>query len=536
MKIANPILPGFCPDPSLVRAGDDYYIATSTFEWFPGVCIHHSRDLANWEIAAYALTDESCLDLKGIDTSCGIWAPNLTYDNGTFYLVYTIVYTDRHRYKDTHNFLITAKDVRGPWSKPVPLNRRGFDPSLFHDVDGRKWLVNMRFDYRLDHKRFGGVEIQELDWKTGKLTGPISLIFQGSGKGTTEGPNIFYYNGWYYLVTAEGGTESRHCVTMCRSRSLTGPYEPSPYVPVLTSFEKDVRLKCAGHGQIIQGKDGRWYMAHLCSRSIDGCSIVGRETAIQTMELTEEGWFRLSANREAEPEDFFEIPDEVLPEIGGAAAQEEASRTERCVRTDFSRLQELPLEYMTLRQGAGSCGIRIADGRLRLRGGNSLASKYQQCLAARRHQHHAYDFTAKMWFAPKDYCHMAGLVCYYNYDNYYYLYISCDDSGKTYAMVLSSVNRELKESSHTPVVCGEQAVWLQARVRGREVSFWYSGDGSSFCQVGESLDMRNLSDERIEGNGFTGAMAGVCCQDLHGDGAEAAFEWLEYRPAVWEEI
>ena len=133
MKIQNPVLPGFHPDPSLLRVGNDYYIATSTFEWFPGVCICHSKDLANWKIVSYALTDDRKCDLTGLDMSCGIWAPNLTWHDGKFYLVYTIVYTDRQRYKDTWNFLITADDVRGPWSDPVKLNCSGFDPSLFHD-------------------------------------------------------------------------------------------------------------------------------------------------------------------------------------------------------------------------------------------------------------------------------------------------------------------------------------------------------------------------------------------------------------------
>ena len=121
MKVMNPVLPGFNPDPSPVRVGDDYYIATSTFEWFPGICIHHSKDLVNWEILSYALTDETKFDIKGMDTACGIWAPNLTYDNGTFYLIHTIVYTNRNRFKDTHNFMVTASDPKGPWSDPIPL-------------------------------------------------------------------------------------------------------------------------------------------------------------------------------------------------------------------------------------------------------------------------------------------------------------------------------------------------------------------------------------------------------------------------------
>lgn len=160
MEVKNPVLKGFNPDPSILRVNDDYYIATSTFEWFPGVCIHHSTDLVNWEIVSYALTDDKSLDMTGLDMSCGIWAPNLTYHNGLFYLVYTLVYTDRQRYKDTYNYLVTASDVKGPWSKPVFLNCAGFDPSLFHEGE-KKYLVNMVIDHRVDYERFAGVDVQE---------------------------------------------------------------------------------------------------------------------------------------------------------------------------------------------------------------------------------------------------------------------------------------------------------------------------------------------------------------------------------------
>lgn len=192
MRIQNPVLRGFHPDPSLVRTGDGYYIATSTFEWFPGVCIFYSDDLADWELVSHGLTDDSLVDMTGIDSACGIWAPNLTYCDGTFYLMYTIVYTNRSRFKDTWNYLTTAKDVRGPWSKPVFLNCSGYDPSLFHDTDG---------------------------------------------------PNIMKHDGWYYLVCAEGGTEFGHCSVMLRSRSIWGPYEEEPNNPVISSAGKDCLLQ-----------------------------------------------------------------------------------------------------------------------------------------------------------------------------------------------------------------------------------------------------------------------------------------------------
>lgn len=515
MKVMNPVLPGFNPDPSLLRVGKDYYIATSTFEWFPGVCIHHSTDLVNWEIVSYGLTDENKMDLSGIDTSCGIWAPNLTYSDGLFYLIYTIVYTDRHRYKDTHNFMVTATDVCGPWSDPVALNRTGFDPSLFHDVDGKKWLVNMMFDYRLDRKRFGGVVIQEYDVEAKKLKGPVHNIFKGSDRGTTEGPNLFYHDGYYYLVAAEGGTSFHHCVTMCRSRQVTGPYEVCPHNPVLTSAGKeDVRLQRAGHGQIIQAPDGSWYMAHLCSRTIDRCSIMGRETSIQNMELSEDGWFRLKGDG-VTPSDTFEVPYEA------------EKRGNRSGKVDFSK-GAIPMDYMTLRKSRETCGIRVQDGKLELTGGNSLSSKFNQSLLARRQQAFSYDFTAELEFTPRCFNHMAGVVCYYNYDNYCYLYVSCDDEGNRYVVVLKDENKEVEESERI-LIPSEGEIYLKAEVRVEKLNFFYSMNGAEYHPVGETLDMKMLSDERIEGNGFTGAMVGVSCQDLEGSGIKAGFVTLDYQ-------
>ncbi len=170
--ITNPILRGFNPDPSILRVGDDYYIATSTFEWFPGVQIHHSRDLIHWKLIARPLNRVSQLDLKGAAASEGVWAPCLSYDKGVFYLVYTNVRLWRSGGpRDLHNYLVTATDIRGEWTDPIYLNGSGFDPSLFHDDDGRKWLINMLWDHRLGRNSFAGIVLQEYDPVNRRLPG-----------------------------------------------------------------------------------------------------------------------------------------------------------------------------------------------------------------------------------------------------------------------------------------------------------------------------------------------------------------------------
>ena len=180
--INNPILKGFNPDPSIVRVGGDYYIATSTFEWYPGVQIHHSKDLVNWRLVAQPLNRKELLDMRGNADSCGIWAPCLSYDNDRFYLIYTDVKRHDGSFKDSHNYLTTCETIDGIWSDPIYLNSSGFDPSLFHDED-RKWFLNMVWDYRPGNNPFGGILLQEYCEKSNKLVGPVHNIFKGTKMG-----------------------------------------------------------------------------------------------------------------------------------------------------------------------------------------------------------------------------------------------------------------------------------------------------------------------------------------------------------------
>ncbi|NLW97925.1 MAG: glycoside hydrolase family 43 protein, partial [Xanthomonadaceae bacterium] len=247
--VPNPVLRGFHPDPSIVRVGDDYYIATSTFEWWPGVAIAHSRDLVHWRTVRPAITRASQLDLRGRPNSGGVWAPALSHADGLFHLIYTDVRGWTGEFKDVRNYLVTASDIEGPWSEPVHLNNSGFDPSLFHDVDGRKWLVNMVWDHRPGHNSFGGILLQEYDPSARALVGPIHSIFRGTPLGLVKGPHLYHVDGWYYLLVAEGGTFATHAATVARSRRIEGPYQPMPDGPLLTSaHDPSLRLQSAGHG------------------------------------------------------------------------------------------------------------------------------------------------------------------------------------------------------------------------------------------------------------------------------------------------
>ena len=304
-RIHNPILRGFNPDPSIVRVGADHYIATSTFEWFPGVQIHHSRDLIHWRLLTRPLRRPSQLNMLGDPDSCGIWAPCLTHADGLFYLVYTDVKrygrlsqpgASGATFRDFHNYVVTSPRIDGPWSDPIYLNSSGFDPSLFHDDDGRKYLVNMLWDHRPAQNRFAGIVLQEYSVAERALVGSRRLIFKGTPIGFTEAPHLYKRNGFYYLITAEGGTGWGHAVTMARSRSIEGPYELHPDVYILTARNRpDAALQRAGHADLVDTQSGETYMVYLCGRPLKNRGPLHRfltRDRDSADDISADGWLR----------------------------------------------------------------------------------------------------------------------------------------------------------------------------------------------------------------------------------------------------
>lgn len=523
MVIENPILRGFCPDPSILRVQDDYYIATSTFEWFPAVKLFHSRDLVNWRQLGSILTDDALVDLTGIESACGIWAPHITYLHDTYILLFSIVHTNNSRYKDCHNFITTSASPEGPWSTPRFLNSSGWDPSFFHDADGRTYLCNMRLDPRPEQDRFGGVILQEIDLHALDLHGPVNKIFPGTASGKTEGPNLYLHDGWYYLVVAEGGTEYGHRVNIARSKYVSGPYEECPYNPILCSGSLgEGGLQRAGHASLVESPEGEWYMAHLCSRPVDGFSILGRETALQKVQWTTDGWPILAAETRPRPQRSLAAP------LGKEYIWEPLP-----ARIHLGDARHDP-RLMTLRQGFQTCGISFTQrpGHVRIKGGNSLASHYRQGLVALAQHTLNYQATIHLDFQPRSFLHMAGLVCYYNNENYLYACISGgngdDGLNQRFARVFRMDNG-ISDATANICLPSEGTLYLRALVETRTLCFQFSIDGETFVPLHPDLfDMRQLSDEHVRGNGFTGATVGFCCQDLQGDGIHADFEWFEY--------
>lgn len=525
--ITNPILPGFNPDPSILRVGDEYYIATSTFEWFPGVRIHHSRDLIHWELVARPLNRVTQLDMRGNPDSGGVWAPCLSYDQGTFYLIYTDMKTLGGPWLDSPNYLVTTEDIAGDWSDPVYLNSSGFDPSLFHDDDGRKWLVNMLKDHRKPSgNSFAGIVLQEYSAQAQKLVGPAKNIFEGTDLKFTEGPHLYKKDGYYYLLTAEGGTGYEHAVTLARSRSIEGPYEVHPDNPVLTSMHNPENpLQKAGHADLVETQNAEWYMVHLCGRPLipHGRCMLGRETAIQKVAWGEDGWLQLADKNGNEPSVTVPAPDLPRHPLDATTSG----------RDDFDA-PTLGIQYQTLRtpQDPSRMSLTERPGYLRLKGGHSLSSHHYQSLVARRRE--TFVCTAKtcVEFDPETFQQMGGLVCFYNTRNFYYLHITHDETVGKCLNIIVCENGDFSFPLQTPVpVARTTPCCLQAEFHYADLQFSFSPDGQAWSKIGEVFDASTLSDEATAGWGFTGTFVGLCSQDLSGVGKPADFDFFEWAPA-----
>lgn len=530
--IQNPVLTGFHPDPSLVRVEEDYYIATSTFEWFPGVRIYHSRDLAHWRFVCSPLDRVSQLDLKGCQNSGGVWAPCLTYADGKFWLVYTNV---RHHgagvVMDTPNYLVTSEQIEGPWSDPVYLNSSGFDPSLFHDTDGKKYLVQMQMGEAFTDRRFDGILLQEFDPERMCLTGAGEKIWEGSPLGVTEGPHLIRKDGWVYLITAEGGTGLRHAVSVCRSRELRGPYTLHPENPILTSLgDKDSVFTSSGHASFVELPDGEWVMAHLSHRPLprasggvgseDGAlsAMLGRETCIQRVDWPQGDWPVLAGGgsrpyREVE----VNLPAHPWPPAP--------------VRREFSR-SGLPSEFQTLREPVDEswCSFQRRPGWLSLRGRDSLASVFDQSLVARRRQHFYAMAETRMSFCPLHMKQSAGLLAYYDRLHYHYFRVTSAGEGRLKLGVLSSVNSRHSrvEAVELPLESGAH-LRLRMECRGADLEFAWTTDGRNWVEVDGKYDAGALGDWVSPISNFTGTFWGICCQDLLDRSIWAEFAYFDYK-------
>lgn len=516
--IQNPILKGFCPDPSIIRVGEDYYIATSTFEWWPGVRIFHSKDLQNWEQIPSPLTRTSQLNMLGDPCSGGVWAPCLTYDGSRFFLVFTDVKTKKGRYYNTHNFVVYTDDIYGEWSEPVYLNSIGFDPSLFHDRDGKKYLINMI-------NGFKGITVQELEVETLKPVGERKPVYTGTELGYLEGPHMYHIGDWYYLVVAEGGTGYTHAVTMARSKSIYGPFETAPGNPIITSNQDDMSMlqKC-GHGDLVDTPHGEWYMVHLCSRPVPGTKwcILGRETAIQKMIWDEDGWLRMECGG-----NFGQLT------TGSPKGAESGLYIDdaKSFRDDFDG-EVLDIRYASPRADYHDfIDLSARKGYLRLRGQESMNSWHHVSHIAVRQQEFTCVAETSMEFRPAYMEQMAGLTYGYDAQTFYLLGKTLDERGQAVMTLLKSDLGTMTDEIEPIPVPLEGVIDLRVEVveEGRVAHFFYKVPDGEWQQAGGDFSCELVTDEYARG--FTGAHFGMYVHDMVDMSACADFDYfsVEYR-------
>ena len=516
--IQNPVLTGFHADPSMICVEDTFYVANSTFEYFPGVRISASKDLANWECVSAPLSRTDYLDMRGNPESGGIFAPALSYHNGLFYLAFTDVkYWKGAPFKDTHNYITTARDIKGPWSEPVYINSSGFDPSLFHDDDGRKYFVNMEWDFRKKRPaNFSGILVTELDPVTLKPISKPVKVFKDSGHGLIEGPHLCKKDEWYYLLAAEGGTSYDHAATVARSRSIYGPYALHPNTFLLTSKDApDSPIQKCGHASWCQGPDGRWFVSFLSARPYSNrrC-VLGRETSINEMVWGKDGWPYLK-NGTVVPDFEFEGYGEKVPS--------------RYFNYTFGT-GEFYREFQSLRI---PCRHQVGPGNvLRIYGGESLYSNQRQNMFVRRQTEMDFCATTSLVNPNNHFKKFGGLLYRYDELSQYLLKVAYDEEkGCQTIAIMAFKQRDYEyplDGKEIEIPKGIQKVWLRVTAHKETARFSYSFDGTNFNEIDYDIDATVLSDEY--NNGFTGAFIGMYASDLeYNEGSYIDFHSFTYE-------
>jgi xylan 1,4-beta-xylosidase len=499
----NPILPGFHPDPSICRVGDDYYLVTSSFEYFPGVPIFQSRDLVHWRQIGYCLTRVSQLPLKRARASGGIYAPTLRFHDGTFYMVTTNM-------SGRGNFYVTAKDPAGPWSEPIYLDT-GMDPSLFFDDDGTVYYT------RHDGGEHGGAAQATLDIKTGKL-GPLKKLWGGTGNVWPEGPHLYKIHGEYYLMLAEGGTSYEHSVTIARSNSPWGPFESDPNNPILTHVRlPDSPIQATGHADLVETPDG-WWLVCLGIRPQGGrFHHIGRETFLAPVVFDKDGWPVVNGNGTI----ALEMP----------APRLKAQTWEQTPDKDDFSAASLALPWNFLRNPYdGDWSLTERPGFLRLHGSAvTLAEADSPAFVGRRQE--AFNCTAstRMEFDPASDREEAGLVVRGNDKHHYAIGVTLRE-GKRQVFLRKVIKGNVVEPVQYREIPSGPVV-LSVKAAALSYEFFYEPAGGAQESLG-TAPTKDLSVEAIgfgDGMCFTGAYFGMYAT---GNGRKstkpADFDWFAY--------
>lgn len=494
----NPVIPGFNPDPSVCRVGEDYYLVTSTFQYFPGVPVYHSKDLIHWEQIGNCLTRPSQLNLKDANCSGGIYAPTIRYHDGTFYMVTTNV-------SGKGNFFVTTKDPAGEWSDPIWLEQGGIDPTLYFE-DGRTYMVS---------NPHNGLYLCEIDITTGKRLTESKLLWQGDGGRYPEAPHIYKKDGWYYLMIAEGGTEYGHSITIARSRDIYGPYESNPDNPILTNFQRLAQtseIQGTGHGDLIEDQNGFWWIVFLGFRPQNGSHhLLGRETFLEPVEWHED-WPIVNGTGKAD----MRMQVATLPQV-------------EMPKPPMNRLASGKKEpyFVHLNTPVEANYQFVKDTVLRLKPTPvSLDEAASPTFMAIRQDKHDFRLDTQVELSSSTLGDIAGLTVYMENNAHADIYLRQEKSRKKQSIVVEYTLYGLKYKACEVEVSRGPA---QLRVDGTKTGykFMYRDAKGKWVDAG-TLDTRLLSTETA--GGFTGVTLGMFAVSPKGGGFSCAdFKYFRYR-------
>ena len=493
----NPVITGMNPDPSVCRVGEDYYAVTSTFTWFPGVPVYHSKDLIHWKMIGYCLDRQSNLDLS---KGSGIYAPTIRYNEGTFYMVTT---NQRNR----GNFYVTATDPSGTWSDPVWVEElAGIDPSLFFDDDGKVYFTTTHVN---------GIIQAEIDIQTGKLITVPKIIWQGTGGRYPEAPHLYKINGIYYLMISEGGTEYGHDVVVARSNNPWGPFESNPNNPILTHVYKISQsnpVQGTGHADLVQAQDGSWWMLFLAFRPVGRHHHIGRETFLAPVKWTARGWPLVNTTGTVDLK--MNVP--TLPQV---PVQKEAGRE------NFDT-QSLPLRWNYIgNPDTSAYSLTERKGWLTLKAGEkNFQNPRGMTFTGFRQKDLSFTTTVSMDFRSTGDNDEAGISVFHRETGHYDVYLT--ENEKKNCVVLRYVLGNMAHEEAKIQISSSEA-YLRVEGTPTMYTFSFSEDGKEYNKLG-SMDARFLSSETL--GGFTGVFIGLyATSNGKKSTSKAFFDWIEYN-------
>lgn len=537
----NPIIPGGHPDPSICRVGDDYYIVNSSFEYFPGLPVHHSKDLVNWELIGYGLhREDQCtgaVNLVDVQQNGGIHAPTIRYNNGTFYIIVTNVYSPPAGGPGQMvNFIITAKNPAGPWSEPhVIEDAPGIDPDLFFDDDGKVYFVGTHAVGKPNENGIGEIWVQELDLSQWKLMGERYSVWRGACGGCcVEGPHMYKRDGKYYLLVAEGGTSYNHAVMISASDNVFGPFDSNPRNPILTSrhLTKNNWVHSTGHADLVELEDGRWYMVFLGIRNDEeGTSNMGREThmvpitwepsTVRWEEVSKGNWqpveylWPVASPETGKVERYTSLPFPENPQYYNDAFTDNFDAKDLDHEWNFRRVP-LPGTY-SLTANKGFLRLHLNPETFKLRGRYSLMGI--------RQKESDFDYSAKMLFEPNKENAEAGISIFQQDDNYVNFTVEKKGKGVNLKLTVKGREKELEVLKEEIIDKYQGEIIFKLSAKNDTYQYLYSLDGgNTFSLFAETQSNIVLC------KGYIGTNVGIYATSNSKPTKEYAdFDWVTYK-------